>query len=79
MSEKIYWKLVQAVLLFGSESWAVSEVMSRTVERTHIILLRYTMGKRLCRNIDGMWETTESRDVFSAAGMHTVATYIGLR
>ena len=44
VSEIFYWEVVQAVLLFGAETWVLSELMSRKLDGLHVDLLRYMTG-----------------------------------
>ena len=55
------------------------EAMTRMVELTHVVLLRYITGKRAWRNTDRTWETPLAREVLKANGIHTAATYNGHR
>ena len=41
-----YRALVQAVLLFGYETWVISEAMEKKVEGIHMGFLRHITGKR---------------------------------
>ena len=74
-----YSVVVQAVLLFGSESCAMTKAMTMMVERTRVSFLRYIIGKRERINTDVMWETPASGEELRAAVMQTEATYIGHR
>ena len=53
----------------------MSEVMTRTVEGTHIIFLRHIMGKRARRNTYGTWVIPEAVEVLRSVGMQTEATF----
>ena len=53
----LYRAVIQAVLLFGSETWILLEAMERKVEGTHTCFLRQIMGTRAQRLADGTWET----------------------
>ena len=74
-----YRALVLAFLLFGLESWAVLDSMTRTVEGTHISFLRYIMGNRAHKNKDWMWESPVAGEVLRASVMKTSSTYTGRR
>ena len=52
-----YRAVVQLVLLFGSESWFLSEETEKMVEGAHTGFLCQIMGKRARRNTGGMWVT----------------------
>ena len=44
-----YWAVVQAVLLFGAETWVLSEAMLRRLEGVHVGFLRHITGQRAVR------------------------------
>ena len=46
-----YRAVVQAVLLFGPESWVLLEAVGRMVEGTHTGFMRKIMGKRARRKV----------------------------
>ena len=71
--------VVQAVLLSVSESWDVSEVMTRTVEGTHISFLRQITVNRAQINTDGTWDTPEAVKLLRSSGIQTLTTYINHR
>ena len=57
MSEIIYWAVVQAILLFGAETWVLLAAMSRNLEGVHVgFLILFTRQKKnrqrdgTCRN-----------------------------
>ena len=60
MSETFYRAVVQAILLYGSETWVLSESMENRVEETHTDLLRLITGKRASQLGDRIWETPGS-------------------
>ena len=74
-----YRVVVQAVILFGSKPWAVLEVMTITVEVTHISFLKQIMGNMTQRNTEGTWVTPASGEVLREYVMQTSATYIRRR
>ena len=74
-----YHVVVQAVLLSISELWDVSEVMTRTVEGTHISFLRHITVNRVWINTYGTWETLEAGKVLRSSGIQTSTTYINHR
>ena len=53
VSYLFYRAVVQVVLLFGSESWALSEAMIGVVEVTHVGFLRQITGNQARRQVDG--------------------------
>ena len=47
MSAMFYQAVVQAVLLFGAETWVLTEAMYRKLEEVHMGLLRQITGHRV--------------------------------
>ena len=68
--------VIQAVLLFGSESWALSDAMMRTVDSTPLGFLCQITGKQARRKSDGSWETPEAEEVLRAMEMQLTTTQI---
>ena len=55
VSASFYRAVVQAILLYGSETWALSVSMAKRVEGSYIDLLQMITGKRAKRLGDGTW------------------------
>ena len=55
VSEKFYCVLVQEVILFGAETWVLTEKMSQRIEGEHVIFLRQVTRKQETRRRDGSW------------------------
>jgi hypothetical protein len=49
----IYKAVIQAVLLYGSESWALTESMERRLQSFHSRCARYITGQHIRQNSDG--------------------------
>ena len=79
MSTIFYRAVIQAVLLFGAESWALQDVIIRTVNSTHVGFLNRIMGKRSIRKYHGSWDTPASEEMLWAVGIYMADTYIGRR
>ena len=56
MSETFYRAVVQEILLYGLETWVLSESMVNRIEGTHTEFLRLIMGKRARQLGDGTGE-----------------------
>ena len=76
VSEIFYRMVVQAILLYGSETWVLSASMENRVEGTHTEFLRLITGKRSRRLGDGTWETPGAEGVREAAGTQLERIYI---
>ncbi len=74
-----YIAIVQAVLLFGSETWKLSSLSLKILEGFHIRAACYMAGKMPTKNPNGTWTYPSSRDVLKAVGLQTIDHYIGTR
>ena len=74
-----YKATVQAVLLFGSETWCLSPANLRLLEGFHVRAARRMTGMMPKRKSDGTWEYPDSVEVLKAACLHTVEDYITVR
>jgi hypothetical protein len=74
-----YIAIVQAVLLFGSETWKLSPLSLKSLEGFHVWAARCMAGKMPTKNPDGTWTYPCSRDVLKAVGLQTIDHYIGAR
>jgi hypothetical protein len=74
-----YKATVQAVLLFGSETWKLSPLSLKSLEGFHIWAARRMAGMMPVRNPDGMWKYPNSGEVLKAVGLKTVGEYITVR
>ena len=53
MSETFYWTVVQAVLLFGEDTWVLLAGVPSKLERVHVGFLIQAMGQMAKRQRDG--------------------------
>ena len=74
--EIFYRAVVQAIILYGSETWVLLASMANMVEETHTEFLQLITGKRLRRLEDETWETPRSEVVREATGTNLTRTYI---
>ena len=54
---------MQAILLYGSETWVLLASMEKRIEGTHTELLRMITGKRAKQSGDGTWEMLEAEGI----------------
>ncbi len=73
-----YKATVQAVLLFGSETWKLSPLSLKSLEGFHIRAVHRMAGKMPTKNPDGTWKYSSSRDVLKAVRLQTIGHYIGV-
>ena len=79
MSGVFYKATVQAVPLYGSETWSLSPSSVKHLEGFHIHVAWRMTSNRPNRNVDGSWMYRCSADVLNAAGLKTITHYMEVR
>jgi hypothetical protein len=74
-----YKAIVQSVLLYGSESWVISERTLLKLRSFHRRCARYITGRHIRENDDGSWTCPNSARTLEEAGLWTVEEYIERR
>ena len=74
-----YKAIVQSVLLFGAETWVLSQSMERKLQSFHHRCARFITGQHIRKNDDDTWTCPSSEGVLRAAGMWTIQEYIERR
>jgi hypothetical protein len=73
-----YKATVQAVLLFGSETWKLSPLSLKSLEGFHIRAACCMAGMQPAQNPDGMWTYPNLKEVLKTVGLKTIDHYIGV-
>ena len=73
-----YKAVVQQVLLFGSETWTLSQSMINALARFHNKAARRIARMMPCL-VDGEWITPPPAEALEAAGMYPIDVYIEKR
>ena len=63
VSDLFYRGVIHSVLLFRPESWALSYMMMRSMEGSHVGVLSQITGKRARRQSNRTWETLAAEEV----------------
>ena len=75
-----YKAVVQAVLLYGSESWNITASSRRVLEGFHLkAAWRMAIVNKPRREPDGTWVYPRSEDVMEEVGLHSIEHYIHVR
>ena len=74
-----YKATVQAVLLYGSETWNLSPAMLRCLESFHLRAARRMTGLMPRKEADGSYTYPEAEGVLKKAGLHTIREYVEVR
>jgi hypothetical protein len=76
----VFYKVtMQAVLLYGSETWSLSPLSMKRLEGFHIRAAWRMSGKRPERDVDGSWMYPYSEEVLEAVGMKYIAHYVDIQ
>ena len=67
---------MQAILLYGLESWVLSASMAKSIEGTHMEFLQMITGKRTKKLGYGTWETPGAEGIREAARTQSDRIYI---
>ena len=79
VSGYFYKAIVQAVLLYGSETWVISRSQLKMLEVFHRRVARYLCRKHIRKLADGTWECPPTVEVLDEAGLHSIHEYISRR
>ena len=71
-----YKAIVQAVLLYGSESWTVSDTIIRQFRSFHNRVARFLTQRHIRQREDGTWDCPPTNEVLESAGLESVDEYI---
>ena len=71
-----YWAVLQAVLLFGAETWILLEAMSRKLEGVHVVFLSQITGQKENRQRDRIWKIEAAAKVLKGMGTQSLRAYI---
>ena len=74
-----YKAIVQAVLLYGSETWTLSDRMLKNFRSFHHRVARHLTGRHIRQFDDGTWFCPPTADVLNQAGLESIDTYIKRR
>ena len=80
VAAKFYKAVVQAVLLYGSETWVLSSTALARLEGFHIrATYRMAQKNKPCRGPGYRWVYPKSEDVLEECGLKPIAEYINVR
>lgn len=75
----VYKAVVQAVLLYGAESWVLTLAMEKKLQSFHRRCARFITGQHIRQNPDESWTCPSSKTVLKQAGLWTIQEYIQRR
>lgn len=71
--------VVQAIMLYGSETWALPRNKMNKLKALHHRIARYLIGKHIKKKEDGTWDYPRSKEVLQELGLSEIEDYIGRR
>ena len=71
---KFYLAIVQAVLLYGSESWVISTRDYKKLRSFHFRSIRHMRGKHI-RKLETGWEYLNHEELMNICGILPIETY----
>ena len=79
-AKSIFYKVIaQKILLYGAESWVVSETRRRKLASFHNRCARFITGRHIKQQEDGTWVFPCSKITIKEADLLTVEEYIQKR
>ena len=79
MSTTSYQAVVQAVLIFGAETWVLSEAIYRNLDGVQVGFLRQITGHKAKRQRDRTWRSKSAAKVIKEAVTQSLGAYIDNR
>ena len=70
---------MQAVILFGTDTWVLMETTIQRSEGAHVIFLRQVTCKQATQRRHGSWRQVTAEAVLQGAGTQTIRTYVDRR
>ena len=79
ISAKFYRAVIQAVLLFGSETWVLFSPMTQRLEGVHVGFLRHVTKFKAKRLRYGSWQKVAANKVLQGSRTQPLQIYLGRR
>jgi len=74
-----YKTIVQSILLYGSETWVLSQRLRRRLDSFHLRCARLMAHRHIRQLPTGEWEHPDSMEVLELCKMSPLSTYIAKR
>jgi len=75
----IYKSIVEAILLFGAETWVLSKAMETKLQSFHHRCARAIAGRYITKNPDDTWTCPPTNEILKEAGLCTIQESIKKR
>ena len=74
-----YTVTIQAILLYGAESWVLTRENLRKLNSFHLCAVQYMTGKHIRKKGDDSWEYPRHKDLLTECGLEEINQYINRR
>ena len=81
MMKRFYMAIIQAILLYGSETWTMTVAIIRRMETFHNRIIRHIAGEHIRpgRNNDDDWEYPDMEEMRKRMDIRQILEYINQR
>ena len=76
---KFYKAVIQAVLLYGAESWVLTKESTRKLNSFHLRAVRHMSGQHIKKVGDNKWEYPRHEELLTKCGLEEITNYIERR
>ena len=76
---KFYMATIQAILLYGSESWVLTKGHLRQLNSFHLRSVRYMTGKHIRKKNNDSWDYPDHEDLLRKCQLQEIGHYIEKR
>ena len=76
---KFYITIVQAVLLYGSDSWSISKRDMKKLQSFHKRAIRYMCGNHIRKDEKGIWNYLDHSDILEKCELQAIEVYLERR
>ena len=76
---KFYMATIQAILLYGAESWVLTQANLRKLNSFHLRAVRHMTGEHIRKNRDATWEYPIHSELLTICGLEPIEEYIARR
>ena len=76
---KFYLVIVQAVFLYGADSWTITDRDYAAMGRFHKRAVRHITGQHIQRDAQGKWTYPDHNELLSKCGLQLIGVYVERR
>ena len=76
---RFYMTVVQAVLLYGADSWTITKKDRIKLQSFHRRAIRYMCGSHIRKDEKGEWNYPNHKNLLNKCGLHSIDVYLEKR